>query len=48
MRGKSRPSVVERLDTRYPSLFHDVQQPQHSMALHVLASGQLPQLAVSR
>jgi hypothetical protein len=42
MRCKGRESVMERLDTRYPHLFHDVQQPQHPVTLHVLATCQLP------
>jgi hypothetical protein len=39
---KSRQSIVERLNPRYPCLFHNVQQPQHAVALYVLATGHLP------
>jgi hypothetical protein len=46
MRCKSRQSIMKRLDGLCSDLFHDVQQPQHSVAFHVLSAGQFPEFAV--
>jgi hypothetical protein len=40
--------VMKRLDRWRSGHFHHIQQPQHSVAFHILAPCEFPQFAISR